>query len=91
MRYGVRFSLVIATCLSESAVKPKQFAGIGIANQREITIVWDKDTGQLIYPAIVWQSRQAAPVARLQRQRSMTIYFEPRPACCWPFIFPERR
>lgn len=53
---------VIATCLSESGVKPKQVAGIGITNQRETTIVWDKDTGHAIYPAIVWQSRQTAPV-----------------------------
>ncbi|WP_059049585.1 glycerol kinase GlpK [Paenibacillus senegalimassiliensis] len=53
---------VIATCLSESGVKPKQVAGIGITNQRETTIVWDKETGHPIYPAIVWQSRQTAPV-----------------------------
>lgn len=53
---------VIATCLSESGVKPRQVAGIGITNQRETTIVWDKDTGNSIYPAIVWQSRQTAPV-----------------------------
>ncbi|MFI8492972.1 glycerol kinase GlpK [Peribacillus butanolivorans] len=49
---------VIASCLSEMNVKPEQIAGIGITNQRETTVVWDKETGQPIYHAIVWQSRQ---------------------------------
>jgi len=37
-------------------------AGIGIANQRETTVVWDRDTGAPIYNAIVWQSRQTLPI-----------------------------
>ncbi|MGM9986296.1 MAG: glycerol kinase GlpK [Bacillaceae bacterium] len=49
---------VIATCLAEADVKPEQIAGIGITNQRETTVVWDKETGLPIYHAIVWQSRQ---------------------------------
>jgi glycerol kinase len=49
---------VIATVLSESGIKPEQIAGIGITNQRETTVVWDKESGQPIYHAIVWQSRQ---------------------------------
>jgi len=53
---------VIATVLSEAAVEPKQVAAIGITNQRETTVVWDKQTGQPIYNAIVWQSRQTAQI-----------------------------
>lgn len=53
---------VIASCLTESGVKPKQIAGIGITNQRETTVVWEKETGKPIYPAIVWQSRQTADI-----------------------------
>lgn len=49
---------VIASCLSESGVKPEQIAGIGITNQRETTVVWEKETSEPIYHAIVWQSRQ---------------------------------
>ncbi|MFF2591217.1 glycerol kinase GlpK [Peribacillus butanolivorans] len=49
---------VIASCLSEMNVKPEQIAGIGITNQRETTVVWDKETGYPVYHAIVWQSRQ---------------------------------
>ena len=39
-------------------IKPEQILSIGITNQRETTIVWEKKTGRPIYPAIVWQSRQ---------------------------------
>lgn len=53
---------VIATCLSEADVKPEQIAGIGITNQRETTVVWDKTTGRPIYNAIVWQSRQTSEI-----------------------------
>ena len=53
---------VIASVLSESGVKPEQIAGIGITNQRETTVVWDKKSGQPIYHAIVWQSRQTKDI-----------------------------
>ncbi|XZF75795.1 glycerol kinase GlpK [Bacillus sp. AL-1R] len=53
---------VIATCLSEADVKPEQIAGIGITNQRETTVVWEKTTGRPIYNAIVWQSRQTSEI-----------------------------
>ncbi|MCR6650085.1 MAG: glycerol kinase GlpK [Cellvibrionaceae bacterium] len=43
---------------------PKQVLGIGITNQRETTIVWDKTTGKPIYPAIVWQDRRTADHCR---------------------------
>ncbi|MEH7503104.1 glycerol kinase GlpK [Neobacillus drentensis] len=53
---------VMASCLAEANVKPEQVAGIGITNQRETTVVWDKETGQPVYHAIVWQSRQTAEI-----------------------------
>ena len=52
---------VIAGVLSKN-IKPEQIAGIGITNQRETTVVWDKNTGNPIYHAIVWQSRQTADI-----------------------------
>ncbi len=54
---------VIAGALIESGLNPNQIDGIGITNQRETTVVWDKETGQPIYNAIVWQSRQTSPIA----------------------------
>lgn len=53
---------VIATVLSESGVQANQIAGIGIANQRETTVLWDKETGHPIYNAVVWQSRQTMDI-----------------------------
>jgi glycerol kinase len=41
-------------------VRPKELAAIGITNQRETTIVWDRETGEPIYNAIVWQDRRTA-------------------------------
>lgn len=46
--------------LEMSAIRPDQIVGIGITNQRETTIVWDKNTGKPVYNAIVWQCRRTA-------------------------------
>jgi len=53
---------VIAGVLSEKNISAEQIEGIGITNQRETTVVWDKHTGNPIYNAIVWQSRQTADI-----------------------------
>ncbi|MCM3729061.1 glycerol kinase GlpK [Neobacillus cucumis] len=53
---------VIAGVLSESGIKPEQISGIGITNQRETTVVWDKETGEPVYNALVWQSRQTSEI-----------------------------
>ncbi|MBB6675345.1 glycerol kinase GlpK [Cohnella nanjingensis] len=59
---------VIATVLSESNVQPEQIAGIGITNQRETAVVWDRETGMPVYQAIVWQSRQTADICEQLKQ-----------------------
>lgn len=53
---------VISEVLIQNNISAEQIAGIGIANQRETTIIWDKQTGQPIYNAIVWQSCQTASI-----------------------------
>ncbi|WP_136603676.1 glycerol kinase GlpK [Paenibacillus dokdonensis] len=53
---------VIASLLSESGVKAEQIEGIGITNQRETTVVWDKETEEPVYHAVVWQSRQTSGI-----------------------------
>lgn len=58
---------VVAASLSESQIKPEQIAAIGITNQRETTVVWDKNTGEPVYNAIVWQSRQTADICEQLR------------------------
>lgn len=53
---------VIASVLNENNVKASEITGIGITNQRETTVVWDKESGRPIYNAIVWQSRQTQAI-----------------------------
>ena len=53
---------VMMEVVAKSGVDPAAIAGIGITNQRETTIVWDKATGTPIYNAIVWQCRRTAPL-----------------------------
>ncbi|MGO4695844.1 glycerol kinase GlpK [Paenibacillus sp. 2TAB26] len=54
---------VMAELLAKTGITAEQIAGIGITNQRETTVVWDKTTGQPIHNAIVWQSRQTAEIS----------------------------
>ena len=53
---------VITQVLSENDINASDVAGVGITNQRETTVVWDKNTGEPVYNAIVWQSRQTAGI-----------------------------
>ena len=47
----------------KSQIKPYRIAAIGITNQRETTVIWDRHTGKPIYHAIVWQSKQTSDIA----------------------------
>ncbi len=53
---------VVQSLFIENNIEPKQIKGIGITNQRETTVVWNKITGQPVYHAIVWQSRQSQDI-----------------------------
>lgn len=66
---------VIAAVLSESGVKPEQIAGIGITNQRETTVVWERESGQPIYQAIVWQSRQTSGICEDLKEKGYQELF----------------
>lgn len=66
---------VVASCLSESGVKASQIAGIGITNQRETAVVWDKETGRPIYHAIVWQSRQTDQICEELKEKGYNDLF----------------
>ncbi len=52
----------VQSAIAELGIKPDDIAAIGITNQRETTIVWDKITGEPVYNAIVWQCRRTAPI-----------------------------
>ena len=53
---------VLREVLETTSVRPDEIAAIGITNQRETTVVWDKNTGKPVYNAIVWQCRRTASI-----------------------------
>ena len=53
---------VMREAIEMTSINPKEIAAIGITNQRETTIVWDKNTGKPIYNAIVWQCRRTSKI-----------------------------
>ncbi|GLB46835.1 glycerol kinase [Philodulcilactobacillus myokoensis] len=62
----------ISEALIKSEIQPYKIRGIGITNQRETTVVWNKNTGQPIYHAIVWQSKQTSQIADQLKQQQQT-------------------
>jgi len=62
---------VMREAVASSGVSPEQIRAIGITNQRETVVVWDRATGQPIHNAIVWQCRRTAPVCDEIRARGL--------------------
>ena len=60
--------------LAENNISPSEIAAIGITNQRETTVVWDKNTGEPIHHAIVWQDRRTAAICDQMTADNMTDY-----------------
>ncbi len=58
---------VMESALEEASLAPNELRAIGIANQRETTLVWDRTTGKPLHRAIVWQSRQTADICEALR------------------------
>lgn len=68
---------VMAEVLAASGVDLGEIAGIGITNQRETTIIWDKATGRPVYNAIVWQCRRTAALCEeIKEDRAFTDYVQ---------------
>ncbi|HAM80324.1 glycerol kinase GlpK [Ornithinibacillus bavariensis] len=66
----------IADVFRKADITPDQVAGIGITNQRETTVVWDRNTGKPIYRAIVWQSRQTEGIVQELREKGYNDLFK---------------
>ena len=62
--------------LKKLKLKPERIAAIGIANQRETTIVWDRETGRPIHNAIVWQDRRTADTCEWLREQELEDYIK---------------
>ncbi|MBM7662875.1 glycerol kinase [Bacillus mesophilus] len=65
----------IADVLRKADADPLDVAAIGITNQRETAVVWDKNTGKPVYKAIVWQSRQSEQICRELREKGYNELF----------------
>lgn len=62
--------------LESAGVRPQEVAAMGITNQRETTVVWDKNTGKPVYNAIVWQCRRTAPITDDLKRRGLEDYIK---------------
>ena len=69
---------VIAEAITSVGINGKNIAGIGITNQRETTIVWDAETGQPVYNAIVWQDRRTSGYCDSLKNDGLTGYIRQR-------------
>lgn len=64
----------MGAAFEKSGLSPTDIAGIGVTNQRETTIVWDRHTGEPVYNAIVWQCRRTAPICKQLEQDGIEPY-----------------
>ena len=67
---------VLQEVLAKTNIEPEQIAAIGITNQRETAIVWDKQTGEPIYNAIVWQCRRTADICEKLKSNGFDKYIK---------------
>ncbi len=63
---------VLQELLEQEKIDAKEIVGIGITNQRETTVVWDKNTGEPIYNAIVWQDKRTASICEHLKKLGLT-------------------
>ena len=68
----------LSSALFNGGIDPKEIAAIGITNQRETTILWDKETGKPVYNAIVWQCRRTAPICEELKAKGLDEYVKER-------------
>ncbi len=66
---------VAAEAVAKAGISPGDIAAIGITNQRETTVVWDKTTGKPVYNAIVWQSRQTMEICDALKAKGLADTF----------------
>ena len=65
---------VMTEVIAKTDIKHDEIAAIGITNQRETTVVWDKNTGQPVYNAIVWQCRRTAGICEQLKRDGLEEY-----------------
>lgn len=66
---------VVGEAVAKAGIDPSDIAAVGITNQRETTVVWDKNTGKPVYNAIVWQSRQTMDICNDLKAKGLEEMF----------------
>ena len=69
-------STVMKEAVEQAGIVASDIAAIGITNQRETAVVWDKKTGRPVYNAIVWQSRQTASICEELKRQGLVAEFQ---------------
>src|SRR5690554_7658404 len=72
---------VCRSALERSGLDAQQIVGIGITNQRETTVIWDRETGQPIHHAIVWQDRRTASLCTRSEEHTSELQSRPHLVC----------
>ncbi len=66
--------LTAKTLITRLQINPQEIAGIGITNQRETTVIWDKNTGEPVYNAIVWQDKRTSVLCENLKKQGLESY-----------------
>ena len=61
----------VCQALASANIEPSQLAAIGITNQRETTVLWERSSGKSVHGAIVWQCRRSAPITTRWRSQGL--------------------
>jgi glycerol kinase len=69
---------VMAGALSKSGIDPSEIAAVGMTNQRETTVVWDKSTGRPVYNAIVWQDTRTEAISKFAKTWRRFVFAQHR-------------
>ncbi|MBR6533693.1 MAG: glycerol kinase GlpK [Clostridia bacterium] len=73
--YSAQYT-ALTECITKANINPEEIAAVGITNQRETVIVWDKITGEPIYNAIVWQCRRTADICEDLKKQGLEEYIQ---------------
>src|SRR5579871_1833049 len=78
---------VAVEAMARARLGPQDIAAIGVTNQRETTVLWDRRTGEPIHPAIVWQDRRTAPRCDRLRAQGREPFIRRRTGLCLDAYF----
>lgn len=81
----------LAEAFEKSSLQRGDIAGIGISNQRETTIIWERKTGRPIYNAIVWQCRRTAPLCEELTERGLDTLIRDKTGLLIDAFFPATK